>query len=383
MDNHIEPDKHLPENIAIKSAGSHLYLIGLSNFKIGSKTRNAFHNPILIFAINSIQAIKFILSLLFSRRNSIIRTLIADGAYYLEAILHLNSATLLLAILALLTQIHNYFNQNELSFLKPLQMISGSISPQSIGFTQIQDIKSLLKMTKISFFVSYLFTMIAIPFVAFTFSFVSLYLNLSLIEFIVFGIPNTILWTLYAYYSYNFLFWQINYLFLICYYLKCKLRRINQQLSNRIKNKVKSNDRFIIGLVCSLTLIYSEINDYDRSYWCIFLLIVFATFTSIINATLYLILFTEMNLMLRISCLYVVFVFSSALIFIIGITSSVTYEANKVYKLLYSYEAINLKSSVSIRKKIKVCIVLIKIKFNFKTKIFSFYRLLRESDRRE
>jgi len=251
MDIRIDPDRNLPENIAIKSAGSHLYLIGLSNFRIGSKIRSKFHNPVFIFAINLIELIRFILSLLFSHRYSIIRTLIADAAYYLDAILHMNSATLTLAILALSTQIHNYFNPNELSFLKPLRMISGSITPRSVGITQIQDIKSLLKMTKISFFISHLFTIIAMPIVAFIFSFVSLYLNLSLIDFIIFGIPNIILWTLYAYYSYNFLFWQINYLFLICYNLKSKLKRINQELSYRIRNKVKLNYRLTIRLIRS------------------------------------------------------------------------------------------------------------------------------------
>ncbi len=147
--NYFDVNKPLPSFIAIKCAENHLYRIGLSLFSFESQKRNRFHNPLII----SDQMLKSITALLIKEEKYRL-LLIEDFDYFLNGRYFFNTTTVLFASLALFTQLLHYWKyyKNESpSYLKPSDMISGLVSPKSIGLINREDIKQLLKKSKFMF----------------------------------------------------------------------------------------------------------------------------------------------------------------------------------------------------------------------------------------
>ncbi len=74
----------LPASTIIKSAGSHLYRIGLSHYQFGDKKRTKLSNPWFIFIIMFILWIRFMLTLVLRTENKNISIMIGDFAYFLK-----------------------------------------------------------------------------------------------------------------------------------------------------------------------------------------------------------------------------------------------------------------------------------------------------------
>jgi hypothetical protein len=80
--------------------------------------------------------------------------LIGDFTYFLNDRYFINSGIILWGLLALCSQlIHNwkYYKNESSSFLKPIEMISGLVSPESIELMNREDINRLLKKSKLVF----------------------------------------------------------------------------------------------------------------------------------------------------------------------------------------------------------------------------------------
>jgi hypothetical protein len=154
--NDFDVDKPLPSVIAIKSAESHLYRIGLSLFPSGSQTRNRYHNPFFVSFIICVSIIKCLIVILM-KEDKYRLLLIGDFAHFLNARYFMNTCLILWGILALISQLLHYWKyyKNESpSYLKPFEMISGLVSPKSIGLINKEDINQLLNKSKLMFKVS-------------------------------------------------------------------------------------------------------------------------------------------------------------------------------------------------------------------------------------
>jgi hypothetical protein len=161
--------------------------------------------------------------------------------------------------------------------------------------------------------------------VGFVVSFIPLYLNCSTFQTIIYGIPHSLLIALRFYFMYSINIWQLFYFYLICYYLKLKLRKINRELILKIKPKRSINDRNILHIIKYLTSLYSEVEKYNSKYlFCIWLL-----FKTIINSFLCLRIFAEMNLIIRFIFIYDAIVFICTLLLATNKASSVNLEVNK------------------------------------------------------
>ena len=144
--NDFDVDKPLPSDIAIKCAKNHLHRIGLSLFSFGSQERNRFHNPFFISFIICVQILKSITAILM-KEDKYRLLLIGDYAYFLNGKYFLNSALILWSSLALFSQsLHywKYYKNESPSYLKPFEMISGLVSPKSIGLINREDINQLI-----------------------------------------------------------------------------------------------------------------------------------------------------------------------------------------------------------------------------------------------
>jgi hypothetical protein len=148
--------------------------------------------------------------------------------------------------------------------------------------------------------------------------------------------------------------WQISYFYLICHYLKLKLKRVNKEIKFRIKSKITYNNSKEI--IDSLTSIYLEIDDYNRNYWSKYLLFVWVLLGSNISFMLYFSIMSEMSLIFKLMFIYAAIIIAFTFLFLINTASLINFEACNSYQLLNTYLIHKCEKSNSLTNLIKVCI---------------------------
>ncbi len=351
--NDFDVDKPLPSVIAIKGAENHLYRIGLSLFSLGSQKRNRFHNPFFISFIICVQILKSIIAILMIEDKYRL-LLIGDFAYFLNAWYFLNSAVIIWGFLALISQsLHywKYYKNESPLYLKPFEMISGLVSPKSIGLMDREDINQLLKKFKLMFGVSKLVIFGSI-FAAFCTSGIPTIINSSYHLFFI-EILWVLLFTVFIYFCANINFSQMTYFYIICLYLKLKLRNANNSIRKSFDKKYKMNNKRMKNILKSLDSIISEINAYNNDFWSKYLMIVLISVVLVLDLALFEAIFGKMSFFFKIIWFYASSVLFLLLLVLINTASSVSFEANKSYKLLNKL-FITYNKQVSIRMRIKV-----------------------------
>jgi hypothetical protein len=351
--NEFDVDKSLPSFITIKCAENNLFSIGLSLFSFGSQKRNRFHNPFFISLIICVQMLKSITAILM-KEDKYRLLLIGDFAYSLNCRYFMNFAITLWGYLALFSQILHYwkyYKSESPSYLKPFEMISGLVSPKSIGLINRKDVNQLLKKSKLMFKVSK-FSTIIISICAFFLSFVSLIINSSF-ELYLTGFFWALFFTAFEYFVSNIIFTQMTYFYIICLYLKLKLRNANNSITKSFEKKYKITNYQMKNILISLNSIVSEINTYNNDLWSQYLMIVLMLVIVVFDILLFQTIFGKMSFFFKMiffcaSCLAFLL-----LIILINTASSVSFEANKSYKLLNKLFIFHNKQ-VSIRMRTKV-----------------------------
>ena len=156
MEESIDANKVLPQNLIIKSAENKLLSIGLI-YRTNNNSnvfRGILYNPLFIFTIISIGIIKLFIGLLLPEDNAYIFKIIGDFTYFLGIRIYGNIAGILYFSLAFISQLiyyYNYKNDIKPTFLKVFQMMSGLVSPKSIGLTNKEQIYKLVKQTNTLF----------------------------------------------------------------------------------------------------------------------------------------------------------------------------------------------------------------------------------------
>jgi hypothetical protein len=116
-------------------------------------------------------------------------------------------------------------------------MICGLVSPKSIGLINREHINQLLKRSKLMFQFSKL-AIIGTSFAAFYLSGVLLIINSSFpLHFI--GFFWSLLFASFAYFTFGINLSQMTYFYIICLYLKLKLRNANNCIRKSFDNKLK------------------------------------------------------------------------------------------------------------------------------------------------
>src|SRR3984957_17845339 len=103
----------IPGSLAIRSAGTHFYSIGLSNHKpFNAPKRRWFHKPIVVFAVLFSQFfLRQLVSILIPQQNQELYAIIGDVTYFLGPVWVQSSIGLMLiAIIALSSQLLNFYN---------------------------------------------------------------------------------------------------------------------------------------------------------------------------------------------------------------------------------------------------------------------------------
>jgi len=167
----FDANKVLLQNFVIKGAENHLYKIGLNLIYNGREKRNFLYNPLLIFSLNIVIVIKSIVSMLTPEENGKLLINIGDFAHFFGAKTHFNLIIILSTIFALISQLISYYNYKngiKQTYLKVFDMMSGLISPKSIGLTNEEEIYKLIKESKILFSFNKSNSYIVLPLISFS-----------------------------------------------------------------------------------------------------------------------------------------------------------------------------------------------------------------------
>jgi hypothetical protein len=211
-------------------------------------------------------------------------------------------------------------------------MISGLVSPKSIGLINKEDVNQLLKKSKLIFQFSKFLTFGA-GFAYFLTSGIPLIINstpsLYWIEFFW-----TLLLTVFGYHAININWSQMTYFYIICLYLKLKLRNANNSIRKGFEKTYEMTNHRMKNILKSLDSIIFEINIHNNDFWSKYLMIVLILVIIAFDIVFFQSLFGKMSLFFKIVLFYASTVLFFLLIILINTASSVSAEAKQTYKLL-------------------------------------------------
>jgi hypothetical protein len=363
-DSEWNPNKVLPHNIVIKTAGNHFYEIGLWQFRIGNAKRNqVIYHPLLRLIIQILLCLRSFISLLTKRNDPEFFVQIGDFNYFLNVRYQFNVCLMLLNIITMINiAIHYWYYKNEIwpSYMKLFEILSGFIPPKSIGLTDPQQIRHIFIKSRLLINLTSFNTDVFIPILPFVVTFIPIALHCeTLTQMVIYGIPWSILMVYGATYFGAVLAWQITYFYLICYYLKLKLSGIrlirdkilnsnSKQLSHILLNENKTE-----SIMVSINNLYLEIQDYNN-YWSKFAFMLYLFFSTIVCLTLYSVLFGDMTISIRFIFIYATIFFSTILITFLKTASSLQREAAKSYLFLLEIHSHLLNCRIKYNLRLKV-----------------------------
>ena len=343
----IDTSKPLPKHLIIKGADCLLYQIGLSFFNYGSEKRHIFYNPKLIFFVIITNLMRCLIMLLMSKNpesvSAQVHFYILDADYFIGAHGFVNFVCVIVSLLIISLQLLNYYNFK--NGIKPtdwrlFQVMSGSLTPDSIGLTDETQITNLIKKFK------YFLKMLKFNLQIITWSTsVIIYLRyprwITTLEWIFILLPNGIHWMMWINYVYSTYLYQYLYFVFITEYLKMKLKQVNFKLSERInyyRGRQESKIRTItITLVLKkLNSISDEVTEYNKIYWSKFILIIWLTMLIVISSLSFAVIFVIRNVILNIILANLEIVNIISILLLIGFSSRIYSEFKFTYKLLNS-----------------------------------------------
>ena len=333
----IDVNKCLPPELTVQSVEHILHRIGLSLDSTKSyPKRNLFFNPFIIFAFLSLHIIREVFANVINEENDLLFKALGTYGYLIGIRRELSICLILLANLCQSFQLiyyYNYRNGIKPTFLRVFQMMSGLVSPKSLGLTDEQQITKLLNLNKKLLKFLCLNNNWFIPIASGLFMSTLYILRTNMNEAIFYGIPNSIIFMIYCYYCSNALTYQFLVHYIICLYLKMKINSLNERLIEMKKRK-----RFIRirETLQSFDSLYSEIIEYNTTFMSKILLAIWSNLGILNVFLLYVCLFGNLDPFNKILMFYALFYQSTIFLFIIFTTSSVTYCANKSYKTLNS-----------------------------------------------
>ena len=149
----LDPNKFLPSDMVIEGVDDILYDIGLSftSVRDHQKNRKFIHNPIMLTTINTFMLANKLSCLFIDESDELKLKLLGEAGHYFGIKNILCIMGCLVTIIMLFSQwvyYNNYKHGIEPSFLKVFQMISGSVTPSSVGLNSDVDIMALMKTLK-------------------------------------------------------------------------------------------------------------------------------------------------------------------------------------------------------------------------------------------
>ena len=330
----IQPNKLLPPELCIQSIDDILYSIGLCHHSIRDRPkRSVINKPIIILIVLLLQIPMRTISNYTD--NETIYLLTADSGHYMAIKEYVNIMSILLSLMALFSQMVYYHNHRigvKPTFIRIFQVLSGSITPSSVGLNHSTQVNALLKIAKyLPLLQKNSKTLIPLSSIAFVFG-LHIY-SLSFLSSIIRCVYPVIFQCLWIYYAFNLLSIQIFLLFILCKYFLIKFEELNRLLTE----KKRMNSNRVRNILHEFHALFDLINEYNSTYWSKFLLNIWSLLGILNVFLIYVIVFIPIPVIIRISLIYFCIIYCNIFLFILSITSSINLEAKKSYKLFNSY----------------------------------------------
>ena len=333
----INIKRNLPPNLVIQSAEDLLYDIGLclSSVKRMPKQRKLLSTPIVIWIIQWTYLFVRLAAILTDHNNKQLTLLLGYIGEYMGLTIHLDIIIIFGIIITILSQLNYYYNYkrgNDPTFLRVFQMMSGSVTPVSIGLYRVSDIRKLISFRiwykLIKFNSEYLPSIFGFLFVLVVFI-----MNEPWTIALTYGLLSATMLAIWNHSTTQIGVYQFLYFFILCTYLKIKLKNLNETL-----NQIKTNKQYtrITKILRSHNIVYLEIYEYNRTYWSKFFFIVWSLIGLLMAQLIFICIFTQINMLLRLLLWYpvcLIFIFYN---FIFLIACSLNTEANKSYRIFNS-----------------------------------------------
>jgi len=345
----FDVNKPLPQSIAFNSIDNHLYRIGLSLKSKNDEKRSLFYNPLFILSVNIICLTKCAVSLILSEENEKLLIINGDFAHFFRLKTHFNVAAFQTFLLALIHQFIYYYNSKSNinpKYVKVYDMMSGLVSPKSIGLTNEEEIYKLIKQSKLWFSLCRYNNQILTPIFCLSTSLLPFVLNCSVLDTIIFGIPHKLLYAIGFHFVCNIEVWQVFCFRLICCYIKIKFKESNDFVSQLIYRRKLIKWKSVLRIIRNLDAKYSELDECNQEIWSKYLLSIWLIAGTLINFYLYSLFFAQTTVIFKLTVGYGTALAFLLFLFIITNASSVNYEANKMYKLLNHIMVYNKSSQL-------------------------------------
>lgn len=348
--NRISVTKNLDKELVINSAGSDFYAIGLSLFPYINSQRKPLYNPYFVFFVILGYTLKLILSLTIVSSEEKVFLLMGDWTYFLGARYHMSASAITYGILASFSQLTHfwyYWKGIEPSYLEPFKVIAGFLCPIDVGLIEREDVVRLVRRSKWYYMAAKPVLMSRIP-VALLLSSVPFFLHSRSPLDLIAALFWVIVFTLWVHFTAGFLIYQILYFSILCFYLKIKVKRLNQKISTAIKSKRAATPQEIKSMAKQFLLVHKEICRTNGNHWSLFLLLVVIACIVICNMCNYTFFFGTLNLVLRVVFLYMSLLFYAFLLFVLMTASSVVIESDKTFTILnflYARQKDSIKST--------------------------------------
>ena len=222
--NKINVNRVIPTELITKSASNQLYRIGLlytrSQYEQGA-TRSQIYHPKLINSILGIYLTQLTIVSFVPNEYRIIKIMFGDLAYLQGIPKHINIAVINFVILNILFRVLYYYNYKrgiKPTFLSLFDMFAGYMTPKQIGLTDRHQVWDLCRKSRVLFKIVRQLQIYGVL-IYITYILLSYSIRCTLTEIIMYGIPQTILFTFMDHYCLP----QILYLFVHFYLIKfCK-----------------------------------------------------------------------------------------------------------------------------------------------------------------
>ena len=260
--------------------------------------------------------------------NKIIIILTADVGYLIGIKEHFSIIGTLLPIMVLLFQMVYYYNHSigvKPTFIRVIQVLSGSITPSSVGLNNSTQVRQLLKIAKWLPLLKKNNT-ILLPSICLLAIFLMHLTSYNFISSLIIFIYPAIFNSLWCYYIFNLLSTQILIFYILCKYFLIKLKEMNRLL----KKEKRMNTNRIRNILRSFDALYREIYEYNTTFLSKFLLIIWLLFGIIIIFMIFIVIFTPISMEIKIPVFYFTLFYSFSYIFILSITSSVNSEGKQI-----------------------------------------------------
>ena len=146
----ILTDRVLPPELCIQSIDDILYSIGLCHHSVKEiPKRSVINNPVIILFVNIITLLLRIVA--NKTDNKLVIILTADVGYLIGIKGLLSIVFVIITMMALFSQLVYYYNHCigvKPTFIRVIQVFSGSITPSSVGLNDSTQVKQLLKIAK-------------------------------------------------------------------------------------------------------------------------------------------------------------------------------------------------------------------------------------------